>query len=130
MKPYPQPPFLGALVAGTAGAVAAIHVSPEGLVVGTSPGIGTDDADRWAAAMSALGAVSINSVGIVGALTSGECPWGHSVIEDRLGQTLTLVGAPDRSMLAVVGAKGADLGQIAAQLIELADQGLAAAVAA
>ncbi|MFF2657683.1 roadblock/LC7 domain-containing protein [Kitasatospora sp. NPDC058032] len=125
--PHLQPISLDALVTGATGAVAAIHVSPEGLVLRTSPGIDRDDADRWAAAMSALGAVSINSIGIVGVLTSGACPWSHSVIEDRFGQTLTLVGAPDRSMLAVVGAKGADLGQIAAQLIELADQGLAVA---
>ncbi|WP_329486663.1 roadblock/LC7 domain-containing protein [Kitasatospora sp. NBC_01246] len=130
MNPHPHLPVLGDLVAGTAGAVAAIHVSSEGLVLGTSPGIGRDEADTWAALMSGLGAMSSRSVGVVGHLTSGEHPWGHSVIEDRAGRTMTLVGAADHSMLAVVGAEGADLGEIAARLIVLADRGLAAAVAA
>ncbi|MER6396070.1 hypothetical protein ABT263_08395 [Kitasatospora sp. NPDC001603] len=108
----------------TTGAVAAIHVSPEGLVMETSPGIARDDADGWAAAMAALGTVSAASVGIVGDLTAGGYPWGHSIIEDRVGQTLVLVGAPDQSMIAVVGAKGADLGEIVGRMIELADRGL------
>ncbi|MFF1906395.1 roadblock/LC7 domain-containing protein [Kitasatospora sp. NPDC058218] len=129
MQPHPQPPFLSDLVTGTSGAVAAIQVSPEGLVTGTSPGISRDDADKWAALMAALGAVSARSVDVAGELTSGGFPWGHSVIEDRFGQTLTLVGAPDQSMLAVVGEKGADLGEIVGRMIELADQGLPAPVA-
>ncbi|GAA2255151.1 hypothetical protein GCM10010430_43690 [Kitasatospora cystarginea] len=127
MKPHPHLPVLRDLVTDIPGAVAAIHVSPEGLVAGTSPGIARDEADKWAAVMAALGAVSARSVGIVGAHTSGECPWGHSVIEDQYGQTLTLVGAPDQSMLAVVGAKDADLGKIVGRMIELADQALTAA---
>ncbi|ROR44733.1 hypothetical protein EDD39_2940 [Kitasatospora cineracea] len=80
--------------------------------------------------MSALGSVSARSISIAGELASSTHPWGHSVIEDRHGQTLTLVGVPDQSMLAVVGSKGADLGEIAGQMIELADQGLPAPVAA
>ncbi|WP_043469282.1 hypothetical protein [Kitasatospora sp. MBT66] len=124
MQPHPQPSFLSDLVTETAGAVAAIHVSPEGFVAGTSPGIARDEADKWAALMAALGSVSGRSLDIAGDLTSGGYPWGHSVIEDRHGQTLILVGAPDQSMLAVVGAKDADLGEIVARMIEIADQGL------
>ncbi|MFD6468768.1 roadblock/LC7 domain-containing protein [Streptomyces goshikiensis] len=130
MQPHPQPPFLRDLVTGTTGAVAAIHVSPEGLVSGTSPGIARDEADKWAALMAALGSVSGRSLDIAGDLTSGGYPWGHSVVEDRHGQTLILVGAPDHSMLAVVGAKDADLGEIVGRMIEIADQGLPAPVAA
>lgn len=127
---HPQPPFLNDLVTAATGAVAALHVSPEGLVIGVSPGIHRDDADRWAALMAALGSVSAKSVGIAGELTSGEHSWGHSVIEDRLGQTLVLVGASDHSMLAVVSSKGADLGAIVGRMIELADRGLPEPVAA
>ncbi|MGK4581743.1 hypothetical protein [Kitasatospora sp. HPMI-4] len=130
MQPHPHPPFLSDLVAGIPGAVAAIHVSPEGLVTGTSTGVDRDRADKWAAAMAAMAAVSNESVGIAGALTSGEHPWGHSIIEDRHGQNLVLVGSPDHSMLAVVGAKGMDLGQALALMIALADRGLPVAVAA
>ncbi|MFG2845376.1 roadblock/LC7 domain-containing protein [Kitasatospora sp. NPDC048296] len=129
--PHPQPSFLSELVTAMAGAVAAIHVSPEGLVVGTSPGIGRDDADKWAAVMSALSAVSTNSADIIGRVASdGGGGWGHSIIEDRCGQNLTLVGAPDKSMLAVICTKDTDLGELLARMIGLAEQGALALVAA
>ncbi|MEV7415369.1 hypothetical protein [Streptomyces sp. NPDC089919] len=124
MQPHPQPSFLSDLVTEANGAVAAIHVGPEGLVAGTSPGIARDEADKWAALMAALGSVSGRSLDIAGDLASRGNPWSHSVIEDRFGQTLILVGAPDQSMLAVIGAKDADLGDIVGRMIELADQGL------
>ncbi|MGW3185012.1 roadblock/LC7 domain-containing protein [Kitasatospora sp. NPDC001119] len=127
-SPHCQP--LTDLVTGTTGIRAAIHVSPEGLILAASPGLTSETADRWAAAMAALSAVSTEGVGIVGDLTSREVPWGYSVIEDRYGQTLVLVGSPDKSMLAVAAAKGADLGMIVGRLIELADQGHVVAVAA
>ncbi|KJS59694.1 MULTISPECIES: roadblock/LC7 domain-containing protein [Streptomycetaceae] len=126
----PHPQFLKELVTDTTGAVAAIHVSSEGLVVGTSPGLDRDDADKWAAVMAALSAVSTNGVDIVGSVTSIRYPWGHSIIEDRLGRNLTLVGAPDKSMLAVVGTEATDLGELLDRMIRLAEQGLLALVAA
>ncbi|MFJ8477028.1 hypothetical protein [Kitasatospora sp. NPDC094011] len=127
---HPQPPFLRDLVVSTTGAVVAVHVSPEGIIRATTPGLDADTADRWAAAMAALRAVSTEGVGIVGSLMSREKPWSYSVIVDRCGQTLVMVGSPDRSMLAVAGAEGADLDMIVGRLIELADQGHGAGVAA
>ncbi|MEU1286110.1 roadblock/LC7 domain-containing protein [Kitasatospora sp. NPDC005856] len=41
----------------TAGVLAAIHVSPEGLLLGVSPGVDRNEADHWAAAMATLNAL-------------------------------------------------------------------------
>ncbi|MGW3071679.1 roadblock/LC7 domain-containing protein [Kitasatospora sp. NPDC001132] len=125
-----HPQFLKDLVTGIAGTIAAIHVSPEGLVLGSSPGVDEDEADRWAAVMAALLAVSNRSAEIIGSRTAHPGPWGHSVIEDRSGRTLILVGANDHSMLAVVCEKNAQLGDVAARLVELADSAVAVGAAA
>ncbi|MFF1784980.1 roadblock/LC7 domain-containing protein [Kitasatospora sp. NPDC058243] len=127
-----RPQFLNDLVTGTAGVVAAIHVSPEGLVLGTSPGIGTSEADHWAAVMATLNAASRHSSDIIGRRTGDSSPWGHAVIEDRFGRTLILVGASDGSMLSVVCATtdNSHLGEIAFRLVQLADDGLTVTVAA
>ncbi|MFJ6776925.1 roadblock/LC7 domain-containing protein [Kitasatospora sp. NPDC091257] len=82
-----HPQFLKDLVTGTASALAAIHVSPEGLVLGCSPGVGEDEADHWSAVMAALHAVSNRSTEIIGRSTAERGLWGHSVVEDRAGRT-------------------------------------------
>ncbi|MFJ6382750.1 roadblock/LC7 domain-containing protein [Kitasatospora sp. NPDC092039] len=125
-----HPQFLKDLVTGTAGTIAAIHVSPEGLVLGSSPGVREDEADHWAAVMAALHAVSSRGAEIIGRRTAEHASWGHSVIEDRSGCTLILVGANDGTMLAVVCGKNAQLGDVAARLVELADSTVARGAAA
>ncbi|MFD8750070.1 roadblock/LC7 domain-containing protein [Kitasatospora sp. NPDC059577] len=110
--------------------LAAIHVSPEGLVLGASPGVDRDEADHWAAVMAALNAVSNHGTEIIGRRNAESSPWGHSVIEDRSGRTLLLVGATDGSMLAVVCARTDHLGEIAFRLVQLADDELALTEAA
>ncbi|MFE6052541.1 roadblock/LC7 domain-containing protein [Kitasatospora sp. NPDC056446] len=125
-----HPQFLKDLVTGTAGTISAIHVSPEGLLLGSSPGVDKDEADHWAAVMAALQAVSNRGTEIIGRCTAGSGLWGHSVIEDRSGRTLILVGANDDSMLAVVCGRNAQLGDIAARLVELADSTVAVGAAA
>ncbi|MFJ7279845.1 roadblock/LC7 domain-containing protein [Kitasatospora sp. NPDC098663] len=125
-----HPQFLKDLITGTAGALAAIHVSPEGLVLGSSPGVDEDDADHWSAVMAALHAVSNRSTEIIGRSTAERGLWGHSVIEDRAGRTLILVGVNDGSMLAAVCGKSAQLGDIAARLVELADNTVTVGAAA
>ncbi|MFF2546637.1 roadblock/LC7 domain-containing protein [Kitasatospora sp. NPDC058063] len=125
-----HPQFLKDLVTGNAGVLAAIHVSSEGLVLGTSPGVDRDEADHWAAVMAALQAVSSRGAEIIGRCAAEAGPWGHSVVEVRSGSTLILVGAGGNSMLAVVCGKTAKLGDIGARLIEVADSPLSMAVAA
>ncbi|MFE4514602.1 roadblock/LC7 domain-containing protein [Kitasatospora sp. NPDC056783] len=125
-----HPQFLKDLVTGTAGTIAVIHVSPEGLVLGSSPGVDEDEADHWAAVMAALLAVSSRGTEIIGSHTAEPGPWGHSVIEDRSGRTLILVGANDDSMLAVVCGRNAHLGDVAALLVELADSTVVVGAAA
>ncbi|MET8540240.1 roadblock/LC7 domain-containing protein [Kitasatospora sp. NPDC004799] len=125
-----HPQFLEDLVTGNADVLAAIHVSSEGLVLGTSPGVGRDEADHWAAVMAALQAVSNRGAEIIGHRAAEAGPWGHSAVEVRSGCTLILVGACGNSMLAVVCGKAAQLGGIGAQLIELADSTLMTAAAA
>ncbi|WP_224274234.1 roadblock/LC7 domain-containing protein [Streptomyces sp. LS1784] len=115
---------------GTAGVLAAIHVSPEGLVLGASPGVDRDEADHWAAVMAALNAVSNRGTEIISRHNAESSPWGHSLIEDRSGRTLIRVGAADGSMLAVVCAKTDHLGEIAFRLVQLADDEFAPTEAA
>ncbi|MFD7581825.1 roadblock/LC7 domain-containing protein [Kitasatospora sp. NPDC059817] len=117
-------------LAGTAGVLAAIHVSPEGLVLGASPGVERDEADHWAAVMAALNPVSNHDTEIIGRHNAEPSPWGHSMIEDRSGRTLLLVGAADGSMLAAVCARTDQLGEVAFRLVQLADDELALTEAA
>ena len=96
----------------------AILLSADGLLRARSGGISRDDADRQAAALSGLQAISRRTVEFCGRTDS---PWRQSMVEFEDGYVFIVAAGPG-AYLAVSGSEEVDLEALTYQMHKLVDR--------